>query len=97
MDPFSTLTGSLEKDRIAAAQYRALLASSPLGMVAVDRAGIIQLANHSAEALFGYSPGELVGQVSKCWCRSAFARSTRKNERSTNSVRTPGPWASGST
>lgn len=62
MDQFSALTKSMANDRIAAAQYRALLASSPHGIVAVDGGGIIQLVNHTAEVLFGYSSDELVGR-----------------------------------
>ena len=62
MDQFSTLTESLANDRTAAAQYRALLASSPHGIIAVDQAGVIQLVNHATEVLFGYSSGELLGR-----------------------------------
>jgi PAS domain S-box-containing protein len=62
MDQFSTLSKGMANDRFAADHYRALLASSPHGIVAVDNAGIIQLVNHNAEVLFGYSLGELMGR-----------------------------------
>jgi len=56
------LTESTSDDRIAAAQFRALLASTSQGIIGVDSAGTIQLVNSKAEALFGYARGELKGQ-----------------------------------
>ncbi|WP_343632232.1 PAS domain S-box protein [Roseateles sp.] len=41
--------------------FRALFAASPDGLVLVDDAGVIRLANPTAETLLGYSPDELVG------------------------------------
>lgn len=49
-------------DRLAAAQFRALLGSSAQGIVGVDSAGTIILVNGKAEAIFGYASGELLGQ-----------------------------------
>ena len=40
----------------------ALLEGAALGIVALDRAGRIALANRTLEAMFGYAPGELSGQ-----------------------------------
>ncbi|HEX4864074.1 MAG TPA: PAS domain S-box protein, partial [Acidimicrobiales bacterium] len=39
-----------------------LLDSAPDGVVIIDEAGLIRLVNRQAEALFGYSRDELVGQ-----------------------------------
>jgi PAS domain S-box-containing protein len=44
-----------------AAIFRALFAASPDGLVLVDDAGVIRLANPTAEQLLGYSREELVG------------------------------------
>jgi PAS domain S-box-containing protein len=42
--------------------FRAVVESSPNGVVMVDRAGIIVLVNRETERLFGYSRSELLGQ-----------------------------------
>jgi PAS domain S-box-containing protein len=42
-----------------------LLQFSPDAMLVVDAAGIIQFANETCSILFGYTPGELVGQPIK--------------------------------
>ena len=42
--------------------YRSILESAPDGMVVVDDAGTIRLANEGMRAIFGFSPGELVGR-----------------------------------
>jgi PAS domain S-box-containing protein len=44
------------------ALFRRLVEAAPDGIVAVDRAGRIVLANVQAELLFGFGPGDLVGQ-----------------------------------
>ena len=41
---------------------RQILEAAPNGMILVDRAGIISSVNAAAEALFGYSRGQLIGQ-----------------------------------
>ena len=41
---------------------RQILEAAPNGMILVDRAGIIGSVNAAAEALFGYSRGQLIGQ-----------------------------------
>ena len=48
----------------AARQLRAdaVLETSPLGILAVDRAGLIVWTNGRVEQMFGYAPGQLVGQ-----------------------------------
>lgn len=53
---------NISDDRLAAAEFRALLASSSQGIIGVDRGGTIQLVNERAETLFGYGRGELLGQ-----------------------------------
>jgi PAS domain S-box-containing protein len=40
----------------------ALLAASPDGVVVIDRTGSVVLTNPAVDDLFGYGPGELVGQ-----------------------------------
>ncbi len=45
---------------------RALVDSSPDGVVVVDRAGTIRLANPKVAEMFGYRPGELEGQPVEC-------------------------------
>jgi diguanylate cyclase (GGDEF)-like protein/PAS domain S-box-containing protein len=43
--------------------FRALLEAMPDALVGVDRAGVIRLVNHRAEALFGYDRDAMVGQL----------------------------------
>ena len=43
-------------------QFRGLFEFAPDGLVITDSAGTIVLTNRKAEAIFGYSPGELIGQ-----------------------------------
>jgi PAS domain S-box-containing protein len=50
-----------EVQRKSEEQFRALIESSPDGMVMVDTSGAIQQVNAEAEALFGYNRDELVG------------------------------------
>jgi PAS domain S-box-containing protein len=44
------------------ARFRALMESASQGILAVDQRGCIEIANHQAEALFGYPREELLGQ-----------------------------------
>ena len=46
----------------AESRFRDLVEFSPDGVLAVDRRGLIRLANGQVEAMFGYSRTELVGQ-----------------------------------
>jgi len=43
------------------AWFRSILESAPDGMMVVDESGIIILSNPKLEAIFGYTPGELMG------------------------------------
>jgi diguanylate cyclase (GGDEF)-like protein/PAS domain S-box-containing protein len=43
-------------------KFRTLLESSPDALVIVDAAGVIALVNRNTEWMFGYAPGELLGQ-----------------------------------
>lgn len=43
--------------------YRTIFEGSPDGVLVVDADGVIRTSNPTAEALFGYAPGELVGQA----------------------------------
>src|SRR5262245_23248222 len=42
--------------------YRQVVEAAPIGFVAIDREGIIQLVNNQVEKLFGYRREELLGQ-----------------------------------
>ena len=46
-------------------KFRTLLESSPDGLVIVDADGLIALVNRNTEWMFGYTPGELVGQPAR--------------------------------
>ena len=43
-------------------RYRNLLESAHDGIIVVDKSGTVVFANHRADAMFGYSPGELLHQ-----------------------------------
>jgi PAS domain S-box-containing protein len=43
-------------------QFRGLFEFAPDGLVITDGAGTIGLTNRKADAIFGYAPGELIGQ-----------------------------------
>lgn len=47
---------------ISADEYRQVIEAAPIGFVAIDRDGIIQLVNSQVEKLFGYRREELLGQ-----------------------------------
>jgi two-component system sensor histidine kinase/response regulator len=46
--------------------YREIIESAPDGLLVVDATGVIVLANHQLEAIFGYGRGELLGQPVEC-------------------------------
>ncbi|MES2015831.1 MAG: PAS domain S-box protein [Pseudomonadota bacterium] len=54
---------ALRDAKLIEAKYRDLLESTPDGIVIANSTGRIVLANTQAEKLFGYSPGELRGQL----------------------------------
>lgn len=47
--------------RLAEERFRLAVEAAPSGMVMVDEAGTIVLANAETERMFGYRPGELIG------------------------------------
>ncbi len=51
---------------VSEARVRAMLDTSPVGVVVIDEHGIMQEMNPAAEYMFGYSTGELVGQNVSC-------------------------------
>lgn len=50
------------RDAASDDKFRQLLESTPDAMVITDQHGVIQFANRVAEQVFGYLPGELLGQ-----------------------------------
>ncbi len=48
--------------RSAETRFQLVVQSAPSGLLIIDPAGTITLANHRAEAMLGYTDGELVGQ-----------------------------------
>lgn len=48
------------------AHLRLLIQSNPNGLLVVDPEGRIEMANPALENLFGYGPGELIGQPVEC-------------------------------
>lgn len=54
---------ALRDAKLIESKYRDLLESTPDGIVMANSTGRIVLANTQAERLFGYSPGELRGQL----------------------------------
>ena len=53
---------AVEVQRKSDEQFRALVESSPDGMVMIDASGVIQQVNAETEMLFGYHRDELIGQ-----------------------------------
>ena len=51
---------------------RTLLETATQGIVSVDAQGLIDTANHAFEAMFGWAPGELIGQPIERLMPSAF-------------------------
>ena len=43
--------------------YAAILGNAPDGILVADAQGVIRMTNAKAEAMFGYGPGELLGQL----------------------------------
>jgi len=58
-----TMRERLREAQATEERFRALLDAAPDAMVIVDGTGVITLVNGQAEALFGYTPAELVGQA----------------------------------
>jgi two-component system CheB/CheR fusion protein len=52
--------------RSAEEKYRHLLENANDGIVIVNEEAAIEFANHRLEAMFGYAPGELIGQRYDC-------------------------------
>lgn len=50
------------KQTVDSGPFRSAFDASPTGMLMADPAGQIVLVNRQIEAIFGYSPGEIVGQ-----------------------------------
>jgi PAS domain S-box-containing protein len=72
--------------------FDGLLEAVPDALVGVDMAGVIRLANHQTEPLFGYSHDDMVGAPSRPCCRSLYARSTRSTGQPTTRRRELGVW-----
>lgn len=59
---FVKVTLDITNRRIEEEQRAILVEAAPNGLMIVDEAGVITLANTQAERIFDYSPGALVGQ-----------------------------------
>jgi PAS domain S-box-containing protein len=59
---FAEVTQDLSEQRQAHEQQAILIEAAPHGMLIVDEAGIIALANAQAEMFFAYAPGTLKGE-----------------------------------
>jgi PAS domain S-box-containing protein len=57
----SARRAAAEARRAAESRFHAIFASNPSGVLAINRAGFITLANPTLERQFGYAPGELIG------------------------------------
>ncbi|MCA9970966.1 MAG: PAS domain S-box protein [Anaerolineales bacterium] len=55
--------GDIRRQRTSEARFRALLASAPVGIVIVDRAGRLVMVNQKIVDMFGYAPAALVGEA----------------------------------
>ena len=64
----------LREQRYSDVKLRGLLEAAPDAMVLVDSSGVIALANHQMERLFGYSREELVGQPIEILVPDRFRR-----------------------
>src|SRR5262249_4304780 len=51
-----------QRDEARDRELRLLLETAAQGIVSVDAQGTIVTANHALEAMFGWAPGELIGQ-----------------------------------
>ena len=59
---FVAVTRDITSQRVEEAQRAIIIEAAPNGMMIVDEAGIITLANSQTEQIFGYRKNELIGQ-----------------------------------
>ena len=78
--------------RSSEAQFRIAFEAAPSGMLMVDEAGVIALANGRAEALFGFAPGELDGQAIEALVPEGWLAAAEADHEVTGN---PGPLALG--
>lgn len=52
----------ISREKFEEERFQAAFESIPIGNLIIDATGRIQLANPAAKAMFGYAPGELLGQ-----------------------------------
>ena len=68
---------------------RTLLETATQGIVSVDAQGMIVTANHAFEAMFGWAPGDLIGQPIERLMPSAFRDEHRTPRRACTLVGRP--------
>jgi PAS domain S-box-containing protein len=59
---FASVTRDITRERIEAEQRAIIIDAAPNGMMIVDEAGLITLANAQCAQMFDYQPGALTGQ-----------------------------------
>ena len=103
LSPVETSRGSLTISAIrdiserkrAEAQFRGLLESAPDAMVIVNAEGRIVLVNAQAERLFGYTRGDMLGQLIELLVPQRFGRAHSRHRQSYLEAARPRPMGVG--
>ncbi len=73
--------------------YRGIIESAPDGLLVVDANGLIALANHQLENIFGYGRESSSVSPSSAWCRLHCAPATWACGARTSAKARRGQWA----